>query len=389
MPEIPNLPGGNKQPYIAGDSLLIIETVDGGNNNTGYCTKDQLFAGAAINSIAVGPLSNTTADGAIAVGDSAFASDIGAISIGQDSDAIGFRSVAIGQGTQALDVDAIAIGDLTAAGNNSVAVGSGCDADGIQSVAICDEAQANNQYVVAIGRRAGFDGNEYAGIYIGVGASGGDRAIAMGDNPDASGNRSIAMSFNAVASGDRSIAIGNATDATGNRSIAFGGDAQSLHDWSVAIGHFAETDKTNQLVFGGQAQPITEIKAGDGTSALTHANPVGFAQNVVTPPTLISASTILTVSQYRIQCDTGDTTLTLPAVPLDGQTYKIRNTSNGDVTLDRNGKTMEGNGQNYKIEPDGWVELAYSAATGWWAWNESGFVKVDYSPADYSSDYSI
>lgn len=65
---------------------------------------------------------------------------------------------------------------------------------------------------------------------------------------------------------------------------------------------------------------------------------------------------------------TGAHTVTLPASPVTGQRYTVRNIHLVAITVDRNGKNINGAASNYALPPAEAVELVYDPpANGWWA----------------------
>jgi len=86
----------------------------------------------------------------------------------------------------------------------------------------------------------------------------GTKAIAFGDNTEASGNYSTAMGGSTTASGIVSTAMGGSTIAIGIVSTAMGGNTTATGGWSTAMGY-------------------NSIASGDVSTAMGYAVTVGSA----------------------------------------------------------------------------------------------------------------
>ena len=102
------------------------------------------------------------------------------------------------------------------------------------------------------------------------------------------------------------------------------------------------------------------------------ASTLGEDNNIYSKITYTSSQTLTTGSSYVILVNHSvPVTITLPATPLDGQVFKIKDVSSGgaltnNITIGRNGKDMDRTAANALINTDsGALELVYDSALGW------------------------
>ena len=130
--------------------------------------------------------------------------------------------------------DSIALGNnATATSTQSIAIGDGADATDVYNIALGKGAQSVNDWTVSIGSDSKaysrncvtLGGNAISGIL--GNSSGGQDAIAIGNQPLADKQRAIAIGLDADALANDAIAIGARADATAQGAIAIGSDTSS------------------------------------------------------------------------------------------------------------------------------------------------------------------
>ncbi len=266
-----------------GSSALIKETTSEGNTAIGF--ESMRDKGTGNYNTAIGYRANYDSSGthnmtgsvAIGAASGSFAED--AIAIGYLSDARAMRSMALGPETVAGNEYSMAIGDEAevygdyalalgtylprAYGNSSIAIGKeahagasgsgGSTVGGQSSIAIGRYATAVPDYSISIGESANNT----------ISSNSNEKMIAIGYNPQASGDSSIAIGDEASATNIASIAIGSNVKAQNNYSIAIGGSStyQTVSSGynSIAIGG----SSTYQTVSSG----YDSIAIGEGAVA--------------------------------------------------------------------------------------------------------------------------
>jgi hypothetical protein len=58
--------------------------------------------------------------------------------------------------------------------------------------------------------------------------------------------------------------------------------------------------------------------------------------------------------------------VTLPASPVDGQTYRITNSGNNNLTLGRNGNNIKGSPTDATIPSGDTLIITWEPTEGWW-----------------------
>jgi hypothetical protein len=112
-------------------------------------------------------------------------------------------------------------------------------------------------------------GENSIGLGYDVVASGTSSA-AFGSGSIASGVNSFATGSVAIASGSAAISMGNSTSATGNFSVAFGESTQASGDNSVALGFGSFAFGVNSTAFGN-----TTTSGGDNSTAMGYHTDAG------------------------------------------------------------------------------------------------------------------
>ena len=304
------------------------------------------------NTTAIGYNASATGAGAVAIGENTSTSTEGGISIGSGtrvsgkSIAIGYSSdevttgsdntdaVAIGNGAQANANDSISIGHQAGKDTNEgrtsgygslIAIGTnaGGNVKGMQNVALGSGAGSNvkSSYNVAIGSNAGSginyaaaaDSNPQDGYNISIGyeanyqsadanaknikesiaighsANAVSEATALGTGTTASGDKSMALGYNATAVDTDSIALGDKASAAGG-NIAIGSGSQAPAIASYDKGYLTGSTSVNGYISVGGTTSAT------GTTVLRRISNVadGAAdQDAVTVAQLKAAYTDL------------------------------------------------------------------------------------------------
>ena len=304
------------------------------------------------NTTAIGYNVNATGAGAIAIGENTSTATEGGISIGSGTSvsgrsiAIGYSTdgvttgsdntdaVAIGNGAQAYANDSISIGHQAGKGTNEgrtsgygslIAIGTnaGGNVKGMQNVALGSGAGSNvkSSYNVAIGSNAGAginyaaatDSNPQDGYNVSIGyeanyqsadanaknikesiaighsANAVSEATALGTGAAASGDKSMALGYNATAADTDSIALGDKASAGGG-NIAIGSGSQAPAVASYDKGYLTGSTFVNGYISIGGKTSAT------GTTVLRRISNVadGAAdQDVVTVAQLKAAYTNL------------------------------------------------------------------------------------------------
>ena len=304
------------------------------------------------NTTAIGYNASATGAGAVAIGENTSTSTEGGISIGNGTSvsgrsiAIGYSTdgvttgsdntdaVAIGNGAQAYANDSISIGHQAGKGTNEgrtsgygslIAIGTnaGGNVKGMQNVALGSGAGSNvkSSYNVAIGSNAGAginyaaatDSNPQDGYNVSIGyeanyqsadanaknikesiaighsANAVSEATALGTGAAASGDKSMALGYNATAADTDSIALGDKASAGGG-NIAIGSGSQAPAVASYDKGYLTGSTFVNGYISIGGKTSAT------GTTVLRRISNVadGAAdQDVVTVAQLKAAYTNL------------------------------------------------------------------------------------------------
>ena len=220
----------------------------------------------------------------------------------------GTNAVAIGKGSSAAGTEAIAMVDGTADSQDSFAVG-GIVQSAIGGYAIGKSAQVYSQYGLALGQSALVSAASYgtavgyqavAGANSAVGlaksrASGADSlAGAIANNPTsygASGAGAVALMNYAKASGSSSGAFGFGANATNWGACALGAQTFATGDSSVSLGRNSLASATYSICIGNAGQ--NNIQSSIKFSGSQHANQ-GDAQ----------------IGLYPLMADTTDATAT-------------------------------------------------------------------------------
>ncbi|WP_228482005.1 hypothetical protein [Lysobacter sp. H21R4] len=137
--------------------------------------------------------------------------------------------------------------DSQAMGDESIAIGPNTVAEGVSSFAAGDGAAttASAESAIAIGQGATAGGE----------LTGGEAAIAIGRDSEATGNSSVALGDNANAGGANATALGARAAAGGAGGVALGQDAVAAATNNISIGN-AAGQGTGQVLPGDQSHNI-------------------------------------------------------------------------------------------------------------------------------------
>ena len=207
------------------------------------------------NATAFGNATRATAAESTAWGQGSIASGEASTAFGIKSKAEGKNSLA-GLGGQAVNENSIALGKDTKANNAQQAV----------SVAIGENAEASGERSLAIGFGVSEKVNGQDDTTLTSTKASGESAIAIGTDVVAQGQHSVAMGSHTDAAKDSSVAIGFDTHTVSDSAVAIGSGTRAEGRYSVALGLSSgagkETnDATNPRNGGGS------VAIGYGTSA--------------------------------------------------------------------------------------------------------------------------
>ncbi len=177
------------------------------------------------------------------------------------------NATAFGESTKAINVNAMAFGkNSVASGENSLAFGEGSTASGNNSVAgLGGTASTSNS--IALGKDTKANNKDNA------------VSVAIGENAEASGARSLAIGFGikdkddtvltqTTASGESAVSIGTDTEAAGQHSIAMGSHAEATKDSSLAIGYDTHATEASAVAIGSGTKVNRGYGVAIGLSAL-------------------------------------------------------------------------------------------------------------------------
>lgn len=229
------------------------------------------------------------ADTAIVVGGSgASATGHVALAVGANANASGNQGVAIGANSAASGGNATALGlNATATHTDALAIGTKAEATNVNTTVVGAYAVSSGDYGVAVGADSYATGNRAISIGVAInetenkrfGATG-DRSIsignetlassthttAVGDSATATSNRSASYGAFANATGVQSTAVGHASNAKANHSSAFGDASIASGETSVAVGYGAKAQDAETIAIGSGAQ--TNDKNARGSIAI-------------------------------------------------------------------------------------------------------------------------
>ncbi|MFA5391901.1 MAG: hypothetical protein WC331_10830, partial [Candidatus Omnitrophota bacterium] len=272
---------------------------------------------------------------------------------------------------------------------------TGCDNVAIGYQALSNNATANCN--IAIGKQALYNFSDgYHNIAIGFktleNGSTGSNNIGIGQ-----------QALQTINSGNCNIAIGYNTlhnNATGNTNVAIGLNAGYYETGSNKL-YIANSNTINPLIYGDFSAKCAIIHGAfktSGATSLLVAPVVGTTsdsvlvwnsgdkliktvvggslgdKNNIYSKTIITGNTLLTTgSSYTILVNSSGSTvtLTLPALPIDGQAFKIKDVANDaltyNITIDRNGNNIDSVANDAIINTDGGaIELMYDITLGSW-----------------------
>ena len=188
---------------------------------------------------------------------------------GESSSASGEASTAFGIGSKAEGKNSLAALGGLAANDNSIAIGEGTkanNADKAVSVAIGQNAEASGERSLAIGFGVSEKVNGQDDTTLTSTKASGESAIAIGTDVVAKGQHSVAMGSHTDAAKDSSVAIGFDTHTVSDSAVAIGSGTRAEGRYSVALGLSSvagkETNDAKNPLDGGGSVAI-----GYGTSA--------------------------------------------------------------------------------------------------------------------------
>ena len=248
--------GNGAGSLVSGDNNIMIgsETAGDASSNTiaighyAKATGDRSVSLGSSEMISV--VTEATGNDAVAIGNRAKSSDSAAIAIGLISKATAERAIAIGENTTASGVYGIAIGlSSTASKEGTVAIAHSANASELSAIAIGENSVASDKFAISIGDSAGAEGESSIAI-------GSDNISS--DITEATGDFSIAIGNNALASGNSTTALGRNSNVTATYASALGYATSATFSNSTAIGYNAQTTQANQIMLGHTG--LVEVK---------------------------------------------------------------------------------------------------------------------------------
>ncbi len=224
-----------------------------------------LVAGGLLSSF--GALANAGDDTGIGVDHGYGFNNLGWVALGKGAEADTYNdtngaSTAVGFEARAQRKWSTAIGAQTVAGEASLAVGNDANASAERSISLGASSIAAGGYSIALGTEA---------------ESNGTRSIAQGAKAVSTGNYSIAIGDHSNTGADKAIALGNATKATAIMSIALGDSANASKEYSMALGASSKANGTDSLALGrlSLASAANAIAMGAESEAAENATAIG------------------------------------------------------------------------------------------------------------------
>ncbi|MBB8027849.1 adhesin, partial [Escherichia coli] len=177
-------------------------------------------------------------------------------------------SIAIGPYSKALASGATAIGYNSSAGNWALALGQNSNASGDRSMAVGNTAISTGQFAMAFGGAATAEG--VSSIAFGRESKATkDYATALGYKSNANGLYSLAIGMEAKADGTDSLALGRLSAASAANAIAMGAESKAAEN-ATAVGTKAEANGINSIALGSGSVANTDntIALGNQSQAV-------------------------------------------------------------------------------------------------------------------------
>ena len=206
--------------------------------------------------VAIGAQASTTGKSGVALGVLSNSSAQSALALGNSSAASGKYSVALGAGANASAQNGLAFGNQSKASTtDSVAIGAGSKASGIGAVALGSSSEASSMTSVALGNHSKASALS---------------SVALGNYSEASARNTVALGYKSEASGLNSFALGALSKASedATNSFALGYNAQAQKGWSVALGSNSKANAENSVAIGNYsvADEAYTVSVGSRTS---------------------------------------------------------------------------------------------------------------------------
>lgn len=219
------------------------------------------------------------ASSATAAGKSATAAEGSASAAKTSADAAGKSATAAASSASAAKADAGKAATSATEASNSA---RSAKADADRAVGVVDSVQWNDDKLTVAGKTSPSLRGE-------KGEPGGVRGVAIegtGEDPQATGERSVALGWNAEARGRRASALGIHTLASQSGSTAVGYNSLADSAQATAVGVNAKGTGFNSLALGNAAESRGDhaIAIGDTAQAASKASiAIGPSHNVATP----------------------------------------------------------------------------------------------------------
>jgi len=151
----------------------------------------------------------------------------------------------------------------------------------------------------------------------------GQFSVAMGLDTLASGRTSFAAGVGSTATGDSSVAIGNVAIASGNGSVALGYNTTASGFATTALGFFSSTnEKSGSFVYGDASTFLTTVSATTDNQFVVRAQNIWFGKNdevINTDGRFLETSTGAYLSNSGIWTDNSSVNLKTNFAALDSR----------------------------------------------------------------------
>jgi hypothetical protein len=239
-------------------------------------------------------------------------------------------------------------------------------ASGNSSVAMGENSIASGLYSLGFGVQTNASG--YAAIAMGrASTASGESATSIGHQTTASGNFSIAMGENSTASELYSMSFGVQTDASAYAALAMGRATSASGNSSVSLNYLTSASGYASLAVGSSTQSIGENSFAGGLSTQS----TGYSSAALGRETVASGNHSLSIGQ-------GTNSHAFNSVAL-GQYNSVSNNADPDTYLTTNTALVVGNGTDtnnrsnaFKVLFDGTTTIAGSVTASSFIGDGSG-----------------
>ena len=234
--------------------------------------------------IAIGATAKSSAQESIALGSAAAASGVKSLAFGSDSRSEADTAVSIGSEAYASGESGVALGNKARSkAKNTVAVGYNANSVDENGIAIGQDSTTNGQNSTAIGTKTSAGVSAFAG---GDHAVSSVKAVAVGNEAQALGERSVALGTNAVSTSDDSLALGANSvagrDGLNGANESYSGTAVSSKMGAVSVGDAGKERQISNVAGATQdtdAVNLRQLKFVAKNSASSLGGGAGYDDN--------------------------------------------------------------------------------------------------------------